>query len=87
MALVRKKVYKPLQKEEYKLLDHLFLMTPLVMDKIINKKIKAKTILSEKPTNAPGRALNQKFQVKKFPILFNLSPRSRFRPAITGAQG
>ena len=69
MALVRKKVYKPLQKEEYKPLDHFFLITPLVTDKIINKKIKTKTILSEKPVKAPGLALSQKFQVKKFPIV------------------
>ena len=71
MALTRKKAYKLLQKDEYKPLDHLFLITPLIIDKIISKKIKPNTILSEKPVNAPGLALNQKFQVKKFPILID----------------
>lgn len=69
MALVRKKTYKPLQKDEYRPLNHLFLIIPLIIDKIINEKIKPKTTLNEKLMNGPGLGLNQKFQVKKFPIL------------------
>lgn len=82
MALVKKKPYKPLQKAAYKPLNHFFLIIPLTIEKIIKKIIKPKTTLSEEAINAPGLGLNQKFQVKKFPIIIIYTNYTSFK--ITG---